>query len=170
MINRQYPIGPFVYAGPLNAETRKPYISRIASLPERVRAIALQFDEEALATPYREGGWTARQVLHHLADSHTHVMLRFKFALAENNAAISAYPEELWANLPDATAPISLALAQIEAIHKRWVWILERMTEEDYQRTFLHPEKGPVVLDRAVQSYAWHGDHHLAHLELVLNR
>lgn len=167
MLNRQYPIGPFAYAGPHTATERDALIARIESLPARLRIVAGWLSERHLDTPYRDGGWTARQVVHHIADSHMHSLLRFKFALAADGAAIVSYPEQLWAELPDYRSPIDTALAVIDAVHAKWIVVLRAMQPADFARAFRHPENGLVTLDKALAIYAWHGDHHMAHVHLV---
>lgn len=168
-MNRQFPIGEFQFRGPLSAEERAGCIQRIESLPERLRAVVATLTDVQLNTPYRNGGWTARQVVHHLADSHMHSFLRFKYALAINGSPVLAYPEAAWAGLADnSEAPVALALDLLEALHRKWVFLLRHMASEDFERHYMHSENGPVSLHRALAMYAWHGDHHLAHVELVV--
>ena len=166
--DRQYPIGRFEYTGPYTPAQRDEFIARIAALPEALRDAVAGMTDEQLDTPYRDGGWTVRQVIHHLADSHMHCYLRFKFALAEDGAEIKAYPEDAWAALPDVGfTPLGQTLDLLGALHGRWALLLQHMGDADYARAFLHPENGRTPLDRALGLYAWHGDHHLAHVRLV---
>lgn len=167
MSDRRYPIGEFAYTGTYSPAERESLVARIESLPRRMRGAVEGLPDGQLATPYREGGWTVRQVVHHVADSHAHSLLRFKFALARDGAAIVSYPEELWALLPDYSAPVGQALDLIDAVHAKWVYVLRAMRPEDFARAYAHPENGRVSLDRALGLYAWHGDHHLAHVRLA---
>lgn len=167
MIDRRFPIGEYVYARPHTPTERGALIARIETLPARLRSVVEKLTPAQLETPYREGGWTARQVVHHLADSHTHIVLRFKYALTVDGATITSYPEEIWATLPDYSSPVELALDVIAAQHAKWAWLLRRLADADFERAFQHPENGRVTLDRALGLYAWHGDHHLAHVKLV---
>lgn len=165
----RFPIGEHQYRGLQTAAERSALIDRIESFPARFRRSAERLSDTQLETRYRPGGWTARQVIHHVADSHAHAYLRFKFGLAEEGITITPYAEELWAELPDYQgAPIGLALAVIDALHAKWVYLLRRLNDADFQRTFHHPVGGPTTLDKALSIYAWHGDHHLAHMEIVL--
>jgi len=171
MQDHRYPIGKFDYAGPYTATERAEKIEAIGALPDSLERAVAGLTPLQLATPYREGGWRVRQVVHHLADSHMHIYLRFKFALAEDGAAISAYPEELWADLPDSDdAPLSLSLPLVRGVHAKWHFLLERMTEADFDRGFTHPQNGRVTLDRAVGAYDWHGRHHVAHIASLRQR
>ena len=155
----RYPIGPF------NPEDQTPVdqlIDQIAALPDALMEALSDFDEAKLDTPYREGGWTARQVVHHLADSHLNAYTRFRLALTEDRPTIKAYNEKLWAELPDARrGPVQPSLALLEGLHDRWVWLLGGMAPEDFQRVFVHPERGEMTLERTLRLYAWHCRHHL---------
>jgi uncharacterized damage-inducible protein DinB len=128
------------------------------------RAVA-GLTEKQLDTPYREGGWTIRQVVHHMADSHVHNLVRFRLALTEDNPAITGYDPAKWAEIPDAkTGPAEVSLALLQAIHDRWVLLLRAMLPADFARTFRRPDGQVVTLDRALQTYAWHGKHHAAQI------
>jgi len=121
--------------------------------------------EKQLDTPYREGGWTVRQVVHHMADSHLHNLVRFRLALTEDSPAITGYDPAKWAEIPDAkTGPAEVSLALLQAIHDRWVLLLRAMLPADFARTFRRPDGQVVTLDRALQTYAWHGKHHAAQI------
>jgi hypothetical protein len=122
---------------------------------------------EQIDTPYRPGGWTARQVAHHVPDSHMNAFIRFKLALTEDQPTIKPYDEARWAKLPDAALPIEPSLDLLEALHLRWVGLLEAMTEREFHRTFAHPESGVWRLDQYLAQYAWHGRHHVAHIMSV---
>jgi uncharacterized damage-inducible protein DinB len=131
----------------------------------RLRAAVAGLSQEQLDTPYRPGGWTVRQVVHHVPDSHLNSYVRFKLALTEDAPTIKPYDEALWAQLPDAAAtPIETSLALLEALHHRWVRMLESTSETDFLRAFRHPEIGMIRLDQNLAMYAWHGKHHVAHI------
>ena len=167
----RYPIGRFEYSGVSTAEQRGEYIARIESTPARLRAAVAGLNQEQLETEYRPGGWTVRQVVHHIPDSHLNSYCRFRLALTEETPSIKGYDQESWAALPDSrTAPVEVSLGLLEALHRRWVLLLRAMTPSDYARTFLHSELGPVTLDRNLALYAWHGDHHIAHITSLRSR
>ena len=127
--------------------------------------------KEQLDTPYRPGGWTVRQVVHHLPDSHMNAYVRFRLALTENEPTIKPYEQQLWAELPDAkTADIEMSLKLFEGLHQRWVLLLRSMKPEDFHRKYIHPESGVNVLDNVLQLYAWHGKHHVAHITSLRKR
>lgn len=161
----RYPIGPFHYDGPATPEQRRQWIRAIETTPARLRAAVERLSEDHLDTPYRPGGWTVRQVVHHLADSHLNSYVRFRLALTEDTPTIKPYDEKLWANLPDARgADLECSLQLLESLHRRWVMLLRAMKEEDWARTFRHPDLGLVTLERNLALYAWHGAHHIAHI------
>jgi len=165
MTDLRYPIGRFNYAGESSEEQRRAFIDRIEQAPARLRAAVEGLTAERLDTPYRPGGWTVRQVVHHLPDSHMNSYCRFRLALTEDAPGIKGYDQERWAQLFDSrTSPVEVSLALLEALHRRWVLLLRAMTPADFARTFLHSELGPVTLDRNLALYAWHGDHHVAHI------
>ncbi|MFC4099249.1 YfiT family bacillithiol transferase [Paenibacillus xanthanilyticus] len=168
----RYPIGPFAHEGTVTPEQRELWIREIEKLPAKLRLAVEGLSEEQLDTPYRDGGWTVRQVVHHVADSHMNSLTRFKLALTEEQPTIKPYAEDRWAELADAKrAPIELSLHLIEALHERWVLLLESMTEAEYARAFYHPESGETVpLDRNLGLYAWHGNHHAAHITTLRAR
>ena len=166
----RYPLGRFQFVeGDQHARTRA--IAAIEALPAELRAVAATLSETQLATPYRDGGWTARQVIHHVADSHINAYVRTRWLLTEDRPTLKAYDEKAWAELPDAAlAPIDLSLAMIEALHARWHALLSAVPSADFARAIVHPDRGPMTLDTLVQMYAWHGRHHVAHLEIVTGR
>jgi hypothetical protein len=167
----RYPIGPFQYDGPQTDEQRQGSIDQIAETPARLRAAVEGLSPQQLGTPYRPGGWTVRQVVHHLPDSHLNSYIRFRLALTEDAPTIKPYYEDRWAELDDARhAPIDLSLALLESLHRRWVLLLRSLTAQDFSRTFLHPELGVVSLDMNVSLYAWHGRHHVAHITSLRER
>ncbi|SHI87006.1 DinB superfamily protein [Hymenobacter daecheongensis DSM 21074] len=169
----QYPIGRAeLPTAPLSATERTACIQQIADLPAQLLAAAKAVGGEALQQPYRPGGWSGRQVIHHLADSHLNCYTRFRLALTEDNPTIRPYDEKAWAELPDVAAtPITVSLALLEALHARWVTLLHHLDEAQWQRTFYHPGmEREFTLDQALVLYAWHGRHHLAHVESLRGR
>lgn len=164
----RYPIGKFQPPATYTDATRAAAIDDIALLPAKIRAAVKGFSEAQLDTPYRAGGWTARQVVHHLVDSHANAFIRFRLALTEENPAIVPYDQAAWANLADSrTMPVEPSLQILDGLHRRWVTMLKAMKPADFARTFRHPEQGLVTLDRNLALYAWHGKHHTAHVEGV---
>jgi uncharacterized damage-inducible protein DinB len=160
-----YPIGRFDFTAPVPAEKRPGLIEQIAETPAKVRQAVEGLDARQLDTPYRPGGWTVRQLVHHLPDSHMNSYVRFRLALTEDEPVIKPYEQSKWAELPDArTLPPGPSLALLEGLHTRWVELLRQMTDADFQRTFRHPEIGLVRLDTNLALYAWHGLHHTAHI------
>ncbi len=161
----RYPIGRFAKPELHSAELRAANIATLEQLPAKLRAVAGSWSDAQLETPYREGGWTARQLIHHIADSHENMAIRFRLALTEDWPTIKAYEEQLWAELADAkSAPIELSLRIIEAGHARLVMLLRSLTEEQWQRGFNHPVNGRADLQTVLALYSWHSRHHTAHL------
>lgn len=168
----RYPVGKAQLPdGPLSIAERTALVQELAELPAQLIATARAVGGERLQLPYRPGGWTGRQVIHHVADSHMNCYFRYRLALTENNPTIRPYDEKAWAELPDVAAtPITVSLSMIEALHSRWVTLLHHLTDEQWQRTFYHPGYDRTyTLDQALALYAWHGRHHLGHLKLLLN-
>ena len=164
----RYPIGRFSYTP---GQDRGPQIDAIARLPQQLRDAIAGLDDRQLDTPYRDGGWTVRQVVHHVPDSHLNAYTRFKLALTEATPTIKPYDEAKWAALPDGrTGPIAPSLSLLEGLHARWVSLLQSMTAADFERTLNHPENGMQTLDRMVGLYAWHSRHHLAHITELRTR
>ncbi|HWB42317.1 MAG TPA: putative metal-dependent hydrolase [Gemmatimonadales bacterium] len=172
MDDLRYPIGPFAYPGPQTATRRLACIERIAAAPAALRRAVSGLSEAQLDTPYRDGGWTVRQVVHHVPDSHLNAYTRFRLALTEPTPTIRPYFEHLWAELPDArTAPIEISLALLETLHRRWVLLLRSLGPADWERRYLHPEHGREwALDEVLAMYAWHGEHHVAHITRLRDR
>jgi len=161
----RYPLGPFEWRGENSAEERRRFIDEIAQAPANMLAAVQDLSDQQLDTPYRPGGWTVRQVVHHVPDSHLNSYVRFRLALTENEPAIKPYDQDQWAELTDARcAPIEISLALLEALHRRWVLLLESLSAADFARHFRHPELGTVSLDRNLALYAWHGRHHVAQI------
>jgi hypothetical protein len=167
----RFPIGRFEPVEPATPAIRDAAIADIAALPSQLRAAVTDLTDKQLDTPYRDGGWTVRQVVHHLADSHINGFIRVKLALTEDHPTIKPYDESLWAQLPDARLPIDVSLPLIEAVHARWAVVYRGMSPADFGRTFFHPESGiTFTLDRHVQDYSWHGRHHVAHITALRQR
>ena len=167
----QYPIGRFVWSGASSDSDRKRYIDEIAEAPQQLRAAVAGLSDAQLDTPYRPGGWTVRQVVHHVPDSHLNSYVRFRLALTEKEPTIKPYDESQWAELTDArTAPIEASLALLESLHARWVLLLRSLNPDDFAREFRHPELGTVSLDKNLALYAWHGRHHVAHITSLRDR
>lgn len=165
MSDPRFPIGRFSYPASVSAEQRAAFLDRIAAVPARLRAAVSGLTDAQLDTPYREGGWTIRQVVHHVPDSHMNSYVRFKLALTEDEPTIKPYDEAAWALLPDTAAtPVETSLALLEALHERWVTLLRGLSEEQWKRTMRHPVNGLLRLDQVLALYAWHGDHHIAHI------
>jgi hypothetical protein len=167
----RYPIGRFEFIEGGDPALRARAITDIGAFPGLIREVAGALTEAQLATPYRDGGWTARQVVHHVADSHVNAYVRLRWLLTEDRPTIKAYDEKAWAELPDASsAPIALSLDLLTAVHARWFALLSTLPAEVFARELVHPDNGPTSLDRLVQTYAWHGRHHVGHLRLVTGR
>ncbi|MEW6130356.1 MAG: YfiT family bacillithiol transferase [Acidobacteriota bacterium] len=171
MEDLRYPIGKFNFQEELNDEQIKAAIEAIAETPAKLRAAIAGLTDAQLDTPYREGGWTVRQVVHHVVDSHVNSYIRFRLALTEEVPTIKPYDEGAWAELIDAkTLPVEVSLALLEPLHERWVTLLRALTSEDLQREFRHPELGTVPLAKNIGLYAWHGKHHTTHITNLRER
>ena len=164
----RYPIGKFRLEGEVTREHVAAWVEDIAALPNDLRSAVSPLTDGQLDTRYRPGGWTVRQVVHHLADSHMNSYVRFKLALTEDRPVIKAYDEKSWASLPDSREPIAPALDLLEALHRRWVDLLRSLSWAQLQREFVHPDYGASRLAVTVGAYAWHGRHHLAHIERLV--
>jgi hypothetical protein len=167
----RYPTGKFTPQEAYSKQDLDQCILRIESLPSRIEAVIKNFSAQYFDTPYRDGGWTARQVVHHIADSHMNAYIRFKWTLTENTPIIKAYNEKLWAQTPEVNLDPLLSLNLLKALHVKWVALLKSLTSSDLQKEYIHPEtKKTARLDRIIAMYAWHGDHHLAHLNIVAGK
>jgi hypothetical protein len=166
----RYPVGRFErVTGPLDRAARDAHLKTIEDTPARMRSIVGGLSDAQLETPYRPGGWTVRQVVHHVPDSHMNAYVRMKLAATEDAPAIPTYEEQLWAELPEAkSGPVDTSLALLEALHRRWILFLRNLPDADFARPYVHPELGRVTIDHAVALYAWHCRHHLAHIEQAL--
>jgi len=167
----QYPIGKFQWEGVISDAQREQLINQIEQAPAQLRQALAGLTEEQVDTPYRPGGWTVRQVVHHLPDSHINLYVRFRLALTEEEPTIKPFNQERWAALEDArSAPVELSLSLLEPLHRRFVLLLRSLRTEDFARTFRHPEFGVVTLDRYLGMAAWHGRHHIAHITSLRDR
>jgi uncharacterized damage-inducible protein DinB len=172
MEDLQYPIGKFRYEGEPDPHKLERWIDEIAAAPANLRAVVAGLSPQQLDTPYRDKGWTVRQVVHHLPDSHLNAYTRIKLALTEDVPVIKPYEEARWAELPDGrAAPIELSLNLLESLHHRWVLLLRQLTPADFGRRFLHPEHSrPFELQETLALYAWHGRHHVAQIASLRRR
>ena len=166
----RYPIGRFAPPTANTAETRAALIDNLRQLPSKLHQAVSGLNDAQLDTPYRDCGWTVRQVVHHLADSHANSYIRVKLALTEDWPTINAYDEAAWARMPDSSLPIASSLELIEALHIRWVAVLESLAESDFQKGFIHPERGRSDLATTLAIYSWHGRHHTAHITRLRER
>lgn len=167
----RFPVGKFNVSASPRDEELPGFIREIAEAPARLREAVAGLDESRLDSPYRPDGWTVRQVVHHLPDSHMNSLLRIKWALTEDEPMIKTYEEQRWAELPDGrSAPPELSLALLTALHARWVFLLNSLTPEQLLRCFRHPELGKVSVRVAIAFYAWHGRHHIAHITSLRER
>lgn len=171
MLDLRYPVGQFEMKNEPTAEEREEFISQIAETPARLREAVSGLNDEQLDAPYRPDGWSVRQVVHHVADSHLNSYIRLRLALTEEEPIIKTYMEDRWAELTDArAAPVEVSLRLLESLHGRWVMLLRSLAPADFARAFHHPELGRVTLNRNVALYAWHGRHHIAHITALRER
>jgi hypothetical protein len=171
MTDLRYPVGKFQYEGPPSVGQRQAFLSEIEQTPTNLQAAVKGLSDTQLDTPYRPDGWTVRQVVHHLPDSHMNSYVRFKLALTEDAPTIKPYAEDRWAELGDTKAtPVEVSLTLLDSLHDRWVRLLRSLSDEDWKRTFVHPEHGPMTLEKALAIYAWHGRHHVAHITELRKR
>ena len=171
MSDLRFPIGKFSPSPTITDDHRRPLIGKIAKTPAELRRATAGLSDAQIETPYRPGGWTVRQVVHHVPDSHMNAYVRFKLALTEENPTIKPYNETLWAEVADTPrTPIDVSLTLLEMLHKRWTILLESMRGEDFARRLVHPEHGEISLDWLLQLYAWHGAHHVAHITELRKR
>jgi hypothetical protein len=161
----RYPIGDFVRPTEIDAAQRHASIATLAALPENLRAAVYGLNDAQIDTPYREGGWTLRQLVHHVADSHMNAYVRTRLALTEDWPAIKPYDEKLWAVLPDAKSlPVEVSLELLDTLHRRWVALFESFSDEQWKRGYIHPESGRYTLEQVAALYDWHSRHHVAHI------
>ena len=166
----RYPVGRFErLAQPLDHAARRIHMKTIEDTPARFRSLVSGLSDAQLETPYRPGGWTIRQVVHHVPDSHLNAYIRMKLAATEDTPTIRTYEEQRWAELPEArSGPVQMSLDLLDALHRRWLAFMSRLTDAEWARAFAHPEWGRVTIDEAVAMYAWHSRHHAAHIEQAL--
>ncbi|HVS31425.1 MAG TPA: putative metal-dependent hydrolase [Thermoanaerobaculia bacterium] len=171
MSDLRYPVGRFEPRHTLTSEQRRSLIGEIAAAPQRMREAVRGLGDSELDTPYRDGGWKVRQVVHHLPDSHMNAYVRLKFTLTEQEPVIKPYDQETWAMLPDSQlTPIATSLTLLDSLHERWTTLMTSMAPADFQRKFTHPEHGLMTLDWLVAMYAWHGRHHVGHIASLRER
>ncbi|MCA1790709.1 MAG: putative metal-dependent hydrolase [Thioalkalivibrio sp.] len=164
----RYPVGRYEPAPALSAAERAGLVEEIAGVPAAVRAAVAGLSPGGLDSPYRAGGWTGRQVVHHLPDSHMNAYMRFKLALTEDEPTIKPYDEAAWAALPDGRSEdVESSLVLLESLHRRWTELMRSFGDAEWSRTYNHPERGAVTLEENLQLYAWHGRHHLGHIRLI---
>lgn len=170
MEHLKYPIGKFEFGKKYSSEDNQKHISIIEKFPEELKKLCAQLSSDKLEKSYRPQGWTARQIIHHIADSHMNAYMRVKLTLTEDAPVIKPYKQDLWANLQDSkNAPIEFSLILIEVLHQRWVYLLKTLTAADLQRKYIHPEQNrEFQLDEVLALYAWHGRQHYAHLTIIL--
>ena len=167
----RHPIGRFSFQAPSSAEQRAQWTNEIAEAPANLRAAVQGLNDAQLDTPYRPGGWSVRQVVHHVPESHMNAFIRFKLALTETDPLIKPYDEDAWVKLPDvAETPLEVSLSLLDNLHDRFVRMLRHMSASDFERQFRHPELGVVPLERNLALYAWHGKHHVAHITSLRTR
>lgn len=166
-----FPIGGYSSVGQYNDQQINQWIHELDQLPFLLSRVSIHLEEVFLDSPLREGAWTIRQLIHHIADSHHHAYTRFKWTLTENEPLIKAYDEKAWSQLLDASAPIQLSLDHLSAVHQKWVFLLRKMNESDFNRRFQHPDtKSYHFLFDYLGVYAWHGNHHLAQIKQALEQ
>ena len=171
MEDLRFPVGKFHYDGPPTPEQQRSFLEAIAQTPAQLRAAIKGLSDLQLDTPYRPEGWTVRQVVHHVPDSHLNAYVRFKLALTEEDPTIKPYAEDRWAELADTKAtPVEVSLTLTDSLHDRWVRLLRSLDPAQWKRTFRHPEMGPMTLERTLALYAWHGRHHVAHITELRKR
>ena len=163
-VDLSYPVGRFDPQATRTAETRRAAIEEIAALPAKMRNAVRGLSDAQLDTPYRPGGWTVRQLVHHVADSHMNGFIRTKLAVTEDNPTIKPYDQDAWSTLADTRLPIDGSLAILDAVHQRWTTVNRSLVEHDFARVFTHPELGSLTLDRHTHLYGWHSRHHVAHI------
>lgn len=167
----RYPLGKFSPKDSYSAPELEQYIDTIERLPAEIERTLHSLSAKQLDTPYRDGGWTARQVIHHVADSHMNAYIRIKWTLTEQTPIIKAYNEKEWADTPETKLDPVISIELLKALHVKWTALLRRIEPEDFRKEFIHPDtKKHVRIDRMVAMYAWHGEHHLAHLRIVANK
>ena len=167
----KFPIGPGHHPKGLSKLQRQEHIKTLAEFPGLLASVVEPLNDDQLDTPYRPGGWTVRQLVHHVADSHSNAYIRIRLALTEKHPTIKPYMQDLWAELPDASSmPVSVSLNLLNGLHRRLVALLRHLSDDQYERTLDHPEDGIVSIDQMISAYAWHSLHHLAHITNLIDR
>jgi uncharacterized damage-inducible protein DinB len=170
-VDLRYPVGKWEKKGPLTHDEREKFIESVAAAPGWYRSAVAGLSEEQLNTPYRPGGWTVRQTVHHVADSHMNAFIRMRLGVTEVEPTVKPYDEKMWAELIDTrTAPVEISLDIIDGVHKRWVMMMRGMREIDFMRSIQHPENGKMSLDDVLSMYEWHGRHHSGHITALRKR
>jgi uncharacterized damage-inducible protein DinB len=171
MSDSRYPLGKFIYDGPPDEQQRQEFIEHIEQTPAAMRTAVQGLSPQQVETPYRDGGWTVRQVVHHVSDSHMNGYIRFKLALTEDTPTIKPYMEDRWAKLAEVqSTPLEVSLTLLDSLHKRWVSLLRSLGPQELKRAFNHPELGTMPLEKNLALYAWHGRHHVAHVTELRKR
>lgn len=171
MTDLRYPVGKFTYDGPPTPEQRQELLHQIEQAPANLRVAVKGLSQQQLDTPYRPEGWSVRQVVHHVPDSHLNAYIRTKLALTEEDPTIKPYAEDRWAQLADTqSTPVEVSLTLLDSLHDRWIRLLRSLQPEDWKRTFRHPDLGPMSLEKNLVLYAWHGRHHVAHVTALRER
>jgi uncharacterized damage-inducible protein DinB len=171
MEDLRFPIGKWRYDGSPSEQQKQALVEEIAQAPANLRAAIKGLSDTQLDTEYRPGGWTVRQVIHHMPDSHLNAYVRFKLALTEDDPTIKPYAEDRWAELADTkTTPVEVSLTLFDSLHHRWVRLMRSLSAEEWKRTFRHPDLGPMTLEKTLTLYAWHGPHHVAHITQLRKR
>ncbi|MGD8747702.1 MAG: putative metal-dependent hydrolase [Balneolaceae bacterium] len=166
----RYPLGKYQSKKDATPRDVAKWINEIEKLPAGLRESVSSLTEDQLDTPYRQGGWTVRQLIHHIADSHINSYVRFKWALTLNRPTIKAYEQDLWAQLPDSQLPVEVSLKVLDGLHERWAYLLKALNEQQLNRELVHPESGTLTVKSMIGLYAWHGKHHLAHITSLKKR
>ncbi len=170
-MDERYPIGRFTYSGLMTPELQGACRKELLLAPSQLRVAVAGLNEEQLDTPYRDGGWTVRQVVHHVPDSHLNAYVRMKLTLTEEKPTIRPYDEKKWAETPDVfNTAVEISLTLLESVHQRWMELWNALTDEDYRKVFIHPDHGERTLDWMLALYAWHGRHHTAHITTLRER
>lgn len=171
MTDQRYPIGPFELESEITKDKRQQYFEEFAAMPDKLREAVRGLSSSQLDTPHREGGWTVRQVVHHIIDSHVNAYVRFKLALTEENPVAKSYDQARWSELEDSrTAPVEASLSLVEGLYQRWVFLLKSLNPDDFAKTMQHPDRGLFRLDSYLGMCVWHGEHHIAQIRSLRNR
>jgi hypothetical protein len=163
-LDPRYPVGPSPVREAIEEAHISHYVASLAALPENLRSAVYGLNDAQLETPYREGGWTVRVLVHHIADSHMNAYIRTRLALTEDWPVVKGYDENMWAKLADSKLPVEVSLELLESLHRRWVAMFQSLTGADWERGYQHPENGRTTVLQALALYEWHSRHHVAHI------